>query len=194
MVQINWGIIECGNVTEVKSGTAFNLVDHSRLVAFNWRNTQLAEDYVKKHNVVSRYSNAGELIQAPDVNSINVATPPNSHAEDNVSAIFTFESNITCTGVWSFSCSQESNRDTIEIVGDEEYIIFFCFNIEQAELLNKYRIRSFEFPKPDHLQYNLIGNIVQDLKGNSESPSHGLFASRTNWVIDEVLKEYYTKN
>ena len=30
---INWGIIGCGNVTEVKSGPAFNKVENSSLVA-----------------------------------------------------------------------------------------------------------------------------------------------------------------
>jgi len=30
---INWGILGCGNVTEVKSGPAFNLVNNSQLVA-----------------------------------------------------------------------------------------------------------------------------------------------------------------
>ena len=30
---INWGIIGCGNVTEVKSGPAFNKVKDSKLIA-----------------------------------------------------------------------------------------------------------------------------------------------------------------
>ena len=35
---INWGIIGCGNVTEVKSGPAFNKVKDSRLIAVMRRN------------------------------------------------------------------------------------------------------------------------------------------------------------
>jgi predicted dehydrogenase len=41
---INWGIIGCGNVTEVKSGPAFNLIKGSKLIAVMRRNTPLAED------------------------------------------------------------------------------------------------------------------------------------------------------
>ena len=42
--RIKWGIIGCGNVTELKSGPAFNKVDHSELVAVMRRNAALAED------------------------------------------------------------------------------------------------------------------------------------------------------
>ena len=45
---INWGIIGCGNVTEVKSGPAFNKVEDSRLVAVMRRDRSLAEDYARK--------------------------------------------------------------------------------------------------------------------------------------------------
>ncbi|WP_370632696.1 hypothetical protein [Halobacillus sp. Nhm2S1] len=38
MNHIRWGIIGCGNVTEVKSGPAFQKVDHSSLVAVMRRN------------------------------------------------------------------------------------------------------------------------------------------------------------
>ena len=45
---IKWGIIGCGNVTEVKSGPAFNKVKNSQLVAVMRRNSALAEDYARQ--------------------------------------------------------------------------------------------------------------------------------------------------
>jgi len=48
---VNWGIIGCGNVTEVKSGPAFNKVKDSRLIAVMRRDASLAEDYARRHNV-----------------------------------------------------------------------------------------------------------------------------------------------
>ena len=78
---INWGIIGCGNVTEVKSGPAFNKVDGSRLVAVMRRNKALAEDYARRHGVPKFYNNAGDLINDPEINAIYVATPPGNHAE-----------------------------------------------------------------------------------------------------------------
>lgn len=76
---IQWGIIGCGDVTEKKSGPAFNKVPHSRLVAVMRRNAEKAEDYALRHGVPRWYSNAAELIHDPEVNAIYIATPPESH-------------------------------------------------------------------------------------------------------------------
>ncbi|MBK7713454.1 MAG: Gfo/Idh/MocA family oxidoreductase [Bacteroidales bacterium] len=78
---INWGIIGCGNVTEVKSGPAFSKVEGSRLIAVMRRNRSLAEDYASRHNVPKFYSDARDLINDKDVNAVYVATPPSSHME-----------------------------------------------------------------------------------------------------------------
>lgn len=81
MDQINWGIIGCGKVTELKSGPAFNKVGNSRLVAVMRRDAAKAADYALRHNVSKWYSNADQLINDPDVNAVYVATPPSTHAE-----------------------------------------------------------------------------------------------------------------
>lgn len=87
MGQINWGIIGCGNVTELKSGPAFNKVEHSRLVAVMRRNAALAEDYAKRHGVPKFYSEAADLINNPEVNAVYVATPPDTHATYAIQAM-----------------------------------------------------------------------------------------------------------
>jgi predicted dehydrogenase len=84
---INWGIIGCGNVTEVKSGPAFNKVGDSHLLAVMRRNTKLAEDYAQRHNVPKVYSRASDLINDPAINAVYVATPPASHAEYAIEVI-----------------------------------------------------------------------------------------------------------
>lgn len=80
MQKINWGIIGCGNVTELKSGPAFNKIEHSRLVAVMRRNVALAQDYARRHQVPRFYADADLLIHDPEVNAIYVATPPDTHA------------------------------------------------------------------------------------------------------------------
>jgi len=84
---INWGIIGCGNVTEAKSGPAFNKVGGSRLIAVMRRDIKLAEDYARRHGVPKFYNDAGALINDPDINAIYVATPPGSHAEYAIRSI-----------------------------------------------------------------------------------------------------------
>jgi predicted dehydrogenase len=87
MQTINWGIIGCGDVTEIKSGPAFNKVPNSKLVAVMRRNADKAADYAKRHNVPKWYSNADKLINDPEVNAIYIATPPSSHEQYALAAI-----------------------------------------------------------------------------------------------------------
>jgi predicted dehydrogenase len=84
---INWGIIGCGNVTEVKSGPAFNKVKGSRLAAVMRRDASLAEDYARRHKVPKYYTNAMDLINDEEINAVYVATPPGSHAEYGIASI-----------------------------------------------------------------------------------------------------------
>ena len=81
MPTIRWGIIGCGNVTEVKSGPGFQKADNSNLVAVMRRTGALAQDYARRHGVAKWYDEAGALINDPDVEAIYIATPPDTHKE-----------------------------------------------------------------------------------------------------------------
>ncbi len=323
---INWGIIGCGNVTEVKSGPAFNKVKDSRLVAVMRRNRALAEDYAKRHNVSRFYDKAEELINDPDVNAVYIATPPGSHAEyalmaikagkpvyiekpmarnyreceminrtaakynvpvfvayyrrtlpgflkvkellengaigqvrffsiqlfkapsddekagklpwrvkpeisggghffdlashqidylnflfgpvkdvkstvlnqgglyeaeDYVSVHFNFENRITGTGTWCFSLSNNSSRDIIEFFGDKGSIRFSSFTFEPIVVTNNYGIREYVNERPEHVQYYLIEQIVNQLHGNGRAVSTGITGAITNKIMDEIVKNYY---
>lgn len=87
MNEIKWGIIGCGDVTEVKSGPAFNKIANSKLVAVMRRDAAKAEDYAKRHGVPKWYSNAADLINDPEVNAIYIATPPLQHEEYTIAAL-----------------------------------------------------------------------------------------------------------
>lgn len=87
MKEINWGIIGCGDVTEVKSGPAFNKVNNSTLVAVMRRDAAKAEDYARRHQVPKWYSDAAQLINDPEINAIYIATPPSSHEEYTIAAL-----------------------------------------------------------------------------------------------------------
>jgi len=81
MGTINWGIIGCGDVTEVKSGPPLYKVPHSRLVAVMRRDAAKAEDYARRHGVGKWYNDAEQLLNDAEIDSIYVATPPSSHLE-----------------------------------------------------------------------------------------------------------------
>lgn len=81
MQTIRWGIIGCGDVTEVKSGPAFNKIPNSQLVAVMRRDGAKAQDYARRHGVPKWYNDAAALINDPEVNAVYIATPPGSHHE-----------------------------------------------------------------------------------------------------------------
>ncbi|PFA68062.1 oxidoreductase [Bacillus sp. AFS015802] len=77
--KVRWGIIGCGDVTEKKSGPAFQKVKNSELVAVMRRTGELARDYAERHRVPKWYDDAEKLIHDPEVDAIYIATPPGSH-------------------------------------------------------------------------------------------------------------------
>ncbi len=325
---IKWGILGCGNVTEVKSGPAFNLVPNSELVAVMRRDAAKAEDYAKRHGVPNWYNNADDLINDDNVNAIYVATPPNAHAEltikaikagkpvyvekpmalnfaecqqmvdasekyntplfvayyrralpgflkvkelidsntigtvrlvnmqlykslsnyksdeilpwrvdpniaggghffdlashqldfmdfvfgpvqkvnsmaknqankykaeDIISASFLMPENVLVNGTWCFTVPEFLERDTIEIIGEKGTITYSCFDFVPVVLRTSEGIQTFEYAKPKHVQQNMIQLVVDDLLGRGKSPSTGFTGARTNWVMGEVVKEYYKK-
>ncbi len=86
MKTIRWGIIGCGNVTEVKSGPGFQKANNSSLVAVMRRTGELAKDYARRHGVPRWYADAEDLIGDPEVDAVYVATPPSSHKEYTILA------------------------------------------------------------------------------------------------------------
>lgn len=326
MKQVKWGIIGCGDVTEVKSGPAFNLIDNSQLVAVMRRNADKAKDYAYRHGVKRWYDNADDLIKDSEVNAINVATPPNVHAElaikalkagkpvyvekpmalnfvecqqmiqaseqyktplyvayyrralpgflkvkslidqgaigrvklvnirlhkpfnssdnkelpwrvnpevaggghffdlashqldfidflfgpiqkvhaealnqtgaykaeDIVSATFTLPENILLNGQWCFTVPKHLDTDIMEIIGEKGSIRFSCFEFKAVELITKTGTELFDNERPNHVQQPLIKNVVEALLNKQSYDSNAVAASRTSWVMDQVVKKYYS--
>ncbi|WP_341357526.1 Gfo/Idh/MocA family oxidoreductase [Rossellomorea sp. y25] len=84
--KVRWGIIGCGDVTEKKSGPAFQKVKNSELVAVMRRTGDLAKDYAERHQVPKWYDDANALINDPEVDAVYIATPPGSHKEYTLKA------------------------------------------------------------------------------------------------------------
>jgi len=78
---VRFGIVGCGDVTEVKSGPAFQKVSGSALTAVMRRDGAKARDYAERHGVPRWTDDAAELIAGDDVDAVYVATPPSSHLE-----------------------------------------------------------------------------------------------------------------
>jgi 1,5-anhydro-D-fructose reductase (1,5-anhydro-D-mannitol-forming) len=79
MNTVRWGIIGCGNVTEVKSGPGLYLAPDSAVVAVMRRDAAKARDYARRHHVPKWYTDADALIDDLHVDAVYVATPPGTH-------------------------------------------------------------------------------------------------------------------
>jgi len=76
---INWGIIGCGDVTEVKSGPPYKLVKGFALKAVMRRDMEKVKDYAKRHQIEKYFTDADALINDPNIDAIYIATPPDTH-------------------------------------------------------------------------------------------------------------------
>lgn len=76
---IRWGIIGCGDVTEIKSGPAYQKTKGFELVAVMRRDVEKSADYAQRHGVQKYYTDADSLINDPEIDAIYIATPPDFH-------------------------------------------------------------------------------------------------------------------
>ena len=79
MERVRWGIIGCGDVTEVKSGPGFQKADGSALTAVMRRDRAKAEEFARRHGVPRAYAEAQALIDDAEVDAVYIATPPDAH-------------------------------------------------------------------------------------------------------------------
>lgn len=79
MKKYKWGIIGCGDVTEKKSGPAFQQTDNFSIHAVMRRDVLKAKDYAIRHSVPLYYDDADALIQNPEIDAVYIATPPDTH-------------------------------------------------------------------------------------------------------------------
>jgi len=76
---VRWGLIGCGDVTEVKSGPAYQQTAGFQLAAVMRRDEAKARDYAQRHGVPKVHTDAAALIADPEIDAVYIATPPDSH-------------------------------------------------------------------------------------------------------------------
>ena len=176
MQTIKWGIIGCGDVTEKKSGPAFNKVPGSELVAVMRRDAAKAQDYAKRQNVPKWYSNANELIDDPEVNAIYIATPPLQHEDYAIRAMAAgkpvyVEKPITLSAASAKRMLQAA----------EKY--------QQKVSVAHYRRRQPVFLKvKELLEHKTIGEVrFVDLQLLQPNKSNLIAGSKENWRINPAV-------
>lgn len=176
MKEIKWGIIGCGDVTEVKSGPAFNKVPNASLVAVMRRNAARAQDYALRHGVPKWYDSAEALINDPEVNAVYIATPPLQHEEYTVLSLSRGKP-VYVEKPMTFNAAAASRmKDAAD-----------RYNVKLS--VAHYRREQPMFLKIKEL---LLNNTIGDVRFVSlqmlQPPASGLIANtETNWRLDPAI-------
>lgn len=175
MKTYNWGIIGCGNVTELKSGPAYQKTDGFNLLAVMRRDATKVEDYAKRHSIPKFYTDADALINDDEIDAVYIATPPDSH---EYYALKVAEANKPC-------CIEKPMAPSYKA----------CLNINQAfeaknlPLFVAYYRRSLpRFIKiKSWIDDNRIGEI-RHVAWNFSKPANPTDLSKTyNWRTDSAV-------
>ena len=115
-------------------------------------------------------------------------------AADIISSSFVFESGVLGSGTWCFTVDAISEKDELIFIGSRGQIRLSFFGEPNLYIEKKNSTTEIlEFEMPYHIQQPLIQTVVNDLLGKGSCPSTGTTAIRTNWVMEEMTKNYYKK-
>ena len=117
-------------------------------------------------------------------------------AADIVTGNFTFQNGIQGTGSWCFTVDKVAVKDNMTIIGSKGQLTISFFGAPEIRLekSGSKTPELFQFSLPHHIQEPLIQTVVDDLLGKGVCPSTGITAARTNWVMEEMTRNYYSKS
>ena len=113
--------------------------------------------------------------------------------EDTVAAVFTFASGVKGTGSWCFVVDKDNEEDMIEITGTKGKISFPCFEKGDVVVTTHNNKEVLSFENHENISYYLIQQVVGALRGEGECVSTMHSAARTNFVMEEIVKPFYSQ-
>lgn len=172
MNEVRWGIIGCGNVTELKSGPGFQKAKGSRLVGVMRRNGKLAQDYAIRHGVPKWYDNADSLINDPEVDAIYIATPPSSHKQYTIAVA---KAGKPVYVEKPMAMSYDECQEMIQVCEEKNVPLFVAY----------YRRTLPRFLKiKDLLENNAIGAVRSVIISFSKKATQNDFHNPDNWRVN----------
>ena len=172
---IRWEIIGCGDVTEVKSGPAYQKTEGFKLAAVMRRDEVKLKDYVHRHGIEKYYTNADALIQDDDIDAVYIATPTDSHKHY---ALKVAEAGKPC-------CIEKPLAPSY----GQSFLIYEAFKNKDIPLFVAYYRRSLpRFNRiKDWLSENKIGKIRHINWHLSQPPNAVDLSGEYNWRTDPMV-------
>ncbi|MEC8636325.1 MAG: Gfo/Idh/MocA family oxidoreductase [Bacteroidota bacterium] len=174
-VPLRWGIIGCGDVTEVKSGPAYQKTEGFELVAVMRRDEIKLKDYAHRHGIEKYYTSADALIHDDDIDAVYIATTPDSHRHY---ALKVAEAGKPC-------CIEKPLAPSYR----ESSLIYEAFKKKDIPLFVAYYRRSLpRFNRiKDWLSENKIGEIRHINWHLSQPPNAVDLFGEYNWRTDPMV-------
>ena len=96
------------------------------------------------------------------------------------------------TGVWNFNASAKRDRITFNgTAGELRTPVFSDTDVLVRRGGDGSDVRVHEVRNPPHVHQPLVQTIIDELRGGPASPSTGVSAARTSWVLDQCVARYY---
>ena len=172
---LRWGIIGCGDVTEVKSGPAYQKTEGFELVAVMRRDEIKLKDYAHRHGIEKYYTSADALIHDDDIDAVYIATPPDSHRHY---ALKVAEAGKPC-------CIEKPLAPSYR----ESSLIYEAFKKKDIPLFVAYYRRSL--PRFNRIKDWLSGNKIGEIRHInwhlSQPPNAVDLFGEYNWRTDPMV-------
>ncbi|MFI1744069.1 Gfo/Idh/MocA family protein [Thalassobellus sediminis] len=175
MQTINWGIIGCGDVTEVKSGPAYQLTEGFNIKAVMRRDVEKLKDYAKRHNIETTYTDADALINDDTIDAIYIATPPDTH---KLYAIKVAEAGKICCIEKPMTPNYADSLEVYNAFKEKEIPLFVAYYRRSLPRFTKIK---------EWLENNYIGD-ERHINWNFSKPANDIDKSRDyNWRTDAKI-------
>ena len=188
MKNIVWGMIGCGDVTEVKNGPGLYLAKNSILKAVTNRTIEKANDWVTRHQHGMVYKDVEAILNDPEIDIVYIATTPDMHAEY---AIKCAQAGKHCLIEKPLALSYEEGlkiKETFDAAGKNAYVAFYRRSLNRfnkiAELMKDGIIGTVE-------AVNIVRFVkaVEDSESwrmNSEVSGGNIFSETDIHVLDYI--------
>lgn len=190
-------MIGAGNVTEVKSGPAFNKAENSKLMTAMRRTPDKAEDYARRHSIPTWHTNANDLLKRQDINAIYIATPPSTHKEYAIAALKSgkdiyLEKPMAMNAFECFEITTLAKELKRKVCVAHYRRELDCFK-KVKELIDSNAIGSIQNAKIEILQpaeSDIIAQTDDDWRSNPKISGGGLFHDIAPHQIDLMINYF----
>ena len=122
---IRWGVIGAGDIADRVMAPAMRAAPHAELVAIMRRDRSAAAAFARRHDVPRVYGSVEDIVAAPDIQAIYVATPVGRHLPDTLAAAAQGK-HILCEKPMALSsCEGEQMRAACERAGIRFMMCFY---------------------------------------------------------------------